>query len=259
MMELAMSEIPVINQGLPPLYNSVIPLSANSHEGMQFDRDATYAFASKQPSLPISVDEFAAAQRHFPIVFTRGETPMPAVLMSLEGQGNPYVDENGKWQTEAYVPAYVRRYPFLLIRQERGSDNFSLCVDKETSFLSEADKGNLFQDGKPTKLTSSILEFCTSYEKSIEKTRRFSQKMAELDLFTETTVRLSRGGKTLELKGFNVIAEPKLQSLDPETLASLNEKGWLGAIYAHLMSLGAFGALEDSASALDNLSGATAH
>lgn len=243
-----MANLPAITEGLPPLYKAIVPLSPNVHGDIGFSAQSAYAFAADAPTVPLTVDEFAAAQRDYPIVFTRGDNPMPVALMSLDGSRNPNVDAEGGWAAGAYVPAYIRRYPFLLVRQAEGNPNFSLCFDEASAAFDagQAEASALFKDGKPTPLTTSVLEFCTTYERSQEKTSGFGQRLSELGLFTETSVRVSMNGKTLEIKGFKVISEARLRELDADVLVELVGKGWMGAIYAHLLSLGSFGELGDA-------------
>jgi len=241
-----MTHFPPITEGLPPLYQAVVPLSPQVHGETTFTDQTSYNFAAKTPTMPLTLDEFAAAQRHYPIVFTRGDNPMPVVLMSLDGTSNPNIEADGGWKAGAYVPAYARRYPFMLIRQTTGGNDFSLCVDEASAALSSPSGAKLFEAGRPTRLTQSILDFCTTYERSQEKTFAFGARLAELGLFTETSVRVSMHGKTLELKGFKVISEARLRELDGEVLVDLVSKGWIGAIYAHLLSLGSFGDLGDT-------------
>jgi hypothetical protein len=62
------------------------------------------------------VSEVVHAVRHYPMVFLPGTGEAPPTLAVLVGLGNGvnrYVDAQGQWRSQTYIPAYVRRYPFL--------------------------------------------------------------------------------------------------------------------------------------------------
>lgn len=242
-----------ITEGLPPLYENVVPLSPERHGKAFFSAKTNYSVAAHSSSLPLTVDEFGAALRHYPIVFTSGPSPMPVALLGIEANVNHYVEKDGSWKGGTYVPAYLRRYPFLLMRKTKASDAFALCVDQGAEALSDGADGNLFEGDQPSELTNSIMEFCSAYERSFKKTRAFAAELAKHDLFTDGSVRLSVDGKSLNLTGFRLISEDKVRNLPDEILLGLSKNGWMGAIYAHILSVASFGALENAAQAIERM------
>ncbi|MDZ4843338.1 MAG: SapC family protein [Hyphomicrobium aestuarii] len=262
-----LNDLPALTDGLPSLYREVVPLTPERHRGLALRTDVGYGFAGRSHTLPITIDEFAAVQRDYPILFTTGERPAPAALLGLDPMANPYVDGDGRWKAGAYVPAYVRRYPFLLIRHSRDSDNFVLCVDRtaphvagtqfadaETSAAAGATSANpLFDDKGATKLTAQIMQFCVGYEQGIERTRAFGEELQRLDLLVTPTIRLSKGGRSVDLNGFRAVSEERLAKLDDATLARLARSGALSAIHAHLFSMQTLGQVEQLGSSIDTL------
>ena len=242
-----------VTEGLPPLYQNVIPLTPERHAKASFSAKPNYSVAAQSSSLPLTVDEFGAALRHYPIVFTAGPSPMPVALLGIEANVNHYVGPDGTWKTGAYIPAYLRRYPFILLRQSKDSDAFALCIDQSSDTLSEDADGNLFDKDQPSELTTSIMEFCSAYERSLKKTKAFAAELARHDLFIDGSVKLSTDGKTLNLTGFRLISEDKIRNLPDDVLLGLSKTGWLGAVYAHLLSVASFGALENAAQAIDRM------
>ena len=248
--------LPSVTDNLPPLYESLTPLTAEHHGSFGLAEKQDYGFAAKSNSFPLAIDEFAAAQRHYPILFTTGDSPMPAALVSVEQGKNPYVGNDGTWKTAAYVPAYLRRYPFMLVRAKSHNNDFALCFDKESEKVSDVAANTFFAtDGQPTKTTKSIMDFCVNYEKSIDTTRRTCRELAELDILADPAIKISRGSQTLELKGFRIVDEQRLRALPAETIARLTTSGVMGAIYAHLFSLAALGQLEELSTALTRIDG----
>lgn len=251
-----LSDLPALTDGLPSLYREVVPLTPERHRGLALRSDTGYGFAGRSHTLPITIDEFAAVQRDYPILFTTGERPAPAALLGLDPKANPYVDGNGRWKDGAYVPAYVRRYPFLLIRHSRDSDNFVLCVDRTAPHVagsSATGANTLFDDKGATKLTEQIMQFCVGYEQGIERTRAFGDELQRLDLLVTPTIRLSKGGRSVDLNGFRAVSEERLAKLDDATLARLARSGSLSAIHAHLFSMQTLGQLEQLGLSIDTL------
>src|SRR3546814_9694376 len=124
-------------------------------------------------ALPISltVDEFVLAQRDYPIIFTSGPNPVPLALMGLHEGMNLFVDAEGRFRGESYIPAYLRRYPFLLARLRPDSEELSLCFDPSSGIISAEGEGNpLFSDGQPSETTKAILNFCEQFEQSGART-----------------------------------------------------------------------------------------
>jgi hypothetical protein len=93
---------------LPLFYKNLMPLSSTLHANYKARSSDTAPFLATAHAIPITIDEFLAAQRFYPIVFSVGENPVPLALMGLNEGVNVYVDDQGKLLGETYVPAYVR-------------------------------------------------------------------------------------------------------------------------------------------------------
>jgi len=102
-------------EGMPIFYNSVEPINLDQHGKMKIRGITTMPEAGRAHAVPLTVDEFTLVQRHYPIVFSVGGTPVPIALMGLNEGVNVFLDENGRaLDPSLYIPAYLRRYPFLL-------------------------------------------------------------------------------------------------------------------------------------------------
>ncbi|KCZ52252.1 hypothetical protein HY29_18205 [Hyphomonas beringensis] len=223
---------------LPAFYNSVTPLFSKAHEKYRFDGRKDYAFAADEAAVMLITDEFSSAQRDYPIVFSRDDQPMPVALTGLPGQHNQFVSAQGKWRPETYIPAYMRRYPFILAFARQGASELSLCFDPSSKSVCESDEGNLFVDGEPSSRTQRILEFCSAYELGIRKTRRYMETLVELDLLMDAQVDVRLPGKEpTVLRGFQTISGEKLKTLEDDKVLELVSSGALALIYAHLFSL----------------------
>ena len=116
-------------KNLPLFYRELVPLSSKMHAGLALQQQADAPFAAKQHAVPLTLDEFVPASHFYPIVFSLDAPHLPFALMGLNDGINTALDSDGKVLGSAYIPAYIRRYPFLLARLKPGSEQFSLCMD----------------------------------------------------------------------------------------------------------------------------------
>lgn len=227
---------------LPLLYRTLVPLTPERHIGVRVLDRKDYSFAATANVIPLTVDEFPVAMRHYPIVLAPGELATPVALVGFERGRNAYVDADGQWRKGAYIPAYVRRYPFGLVRESVEAERHILCVDMSSTLLGEGDEGQpLFNsEGQPADATKRALDFCQRYVASTERTRAVMHEAQELGLIGPSEVTISRGGRKQKVDGFALISEEKLRGLDDATLGGLVRRGVTSLYAAHQMSLANF-------------------
>ena len=68
-------------QNLPLFYSALEALNVTQHGKMKIRAIEKAPIIATTHAIPATVDEFALLQRHFPIVFSVGDTPVPLVLM----------------------------------------------------------------------------------------------------------------------------------------------------------------------------------
>lgn len=229
---------------LPLGYETLTVLAAERHAGLPFRKRRDFVFAKGLHATPIAADEFSRGHLHFPIVFTKSDPVLPMALLGMEPGKNDFVDENGNWRDGAYIPSYLRRYPFALARENAESDRMLLCADlKAPNFDPESGptEEELFKDGKPSDFAQRILDFSQKYEEAMARTRRTARQLAELDLLEDAQVTIERpDGKKTRIDGFRVVSEEKMRALDDKTLADLARRGVVGLIAAHHYSIAQF-------------------
>jgi hypothetical protein len=226
---------------LPLFFKDLVPLSSVDHSTWKARSLESAPWLADQHAVPVTVDEFASVQRYYPIIFSVGENPVPLALMGLNEGINTFVDSDGKLIGETYVPAYVRRYPFLLARLRDDSDELSLCFDPTAEALGEFEEGNvLFEDGQPAEATKAILSFCEQFEQAGQRTTAFMKELVDSGLLMdgEVSIQTEEGKDPYIYRGFQMVDEAKLRELRGDQLRKMNESGMLPLIYAHLFSLG---------------------
>jgi hypothetical protein len=184
--------------------------------------------------VPIMASEFIAAGQSFPLIFA-GAEHIPVAVLGFT-QKNRFV-KGEDWQVDAYVPAYVRRYPFVFAQVEGG---FALAIDADAhNVLKAGEEGEpLFVDGKPSAFTQQAAQFCEIYTRDSAMTQAFVKLLEGQNLLVERTVNITLPQETRPaLTGFSVVDEAKFAQLPDALIADWHRKGWLGLIYAHLGSL----------------------
>ncbi len=229
-------------QQLPLLYSALEPLSSTVHGKMNVRIIEKAPAIATIHAIPATVDEFPLLARHYPIIFAVGEQPVPLALMGLTEGVNAFLDENGRALEEnLYIPAYIRRYPFLLARLRPESDELSLCFDPTSGAVGEFDEGEpLFnEDETPSSATKAILDFCEQFETAGQRTAAFIEDLQKSGLLMDGEVAIQPEGATQPFvyRGFRMVDEEKLRDLRGDELRKFNQSGLLPLIYAHLFSL----------------------
>ncbi|HWU92184.1 MAG TPA: SapC family protein [Sphingomicrobium sp.] len=228
-------------QNLPLFYNSIEPLNVTQHGKMKVRPIEKSPVIGTTHAIPVTVDEFGLAQRHYPIVFSVGDMPVPIALMGLNEGVNVFLDGEGRaLDPSVYLPAYIRRYPFLLARLNPQSDELSLCFDSTSGAVGDFEGGEALFDGdQPSAATKAILEFCEQFETAGQRTSAFVEELKKSGLLMDGEVAIQPEGfeQPFVYRGFQMIDEEKLRNLRGDELRKMNQNGMLPLIYAHLFSL----------------------
>lgn len=225
---------------LPLFYKDPVVLEKTTHAGFELAPLDGFAFAAGTNSVALNAVEFPLAARHYPIVFI-GEDKLSALaIVGLRNEENLFVDSKGNWSQGAYVPAYVRRYPFIFLQNEDAS-RFTLCVDRASNRVRKGKKNPLFIDGEMSETTKQALEFCTAYQQQAVNTQTLLAALNDAGLIVPNAGKFTLAdGEVLSLRDFKVIDEAKLNALDDETFVSLRKQGALAAAYCQLVSMNAW-------------------
>jgi hypothetical protein len=227
------------NPALPLFYRDLIPLNSQQHANWKTRSTDKATWLAGINSVPLTVEEFPQAQRNFPIIFTAGENPIPLVLMGMNEGVNVFVEDDGTVPNPVYIPAYVRRYPFLLARIQPDSEELSLCVDPTSELVGEFDEGQpLFENGAPSESCKNTLQFCEQFEIAGQKTANFMNELVKHNLLMDGELNIDVGnGQPFNYRGFQMVDETKLREVRGDILRTWNQNGLLALIYAHLFSL----------------------
>ncbi|MEL0210751.1 MAG: SapC family protein [Novosphingobium sp.] len=225
---------------LPMFYNDLMPLNSRDHATWKAKNADAAPWLIGQHAIPLTAEEFPQAARHYPIIFASGDNPVPLALMGLNEGVNVFVDADGKVTQPIYIPAYVRRYPFLLAKLNPTSEELSLCFDPSADLLGESVDGQeLFVDGQPSEATKAALGFCEQFEQAGQRTQAFIDELKKHDLLMEGEVAIQQEGNEQPFiyRGFQMINQEKLREMRGDVLRGWAQSGLLPLLYAHLFSL----------------------
>jgi len=240
---------PDLNITPPFAYAEIVPLQKD-HRVLVPQRGKITPTFRNLNALPISLVEFPLVARDYPIVFVTadsGKSYAAFAVLGLEAERNLFLMSDNTWDRRAYLPAYVRRYPFCMstitvdgqLREER-----LVCVEKKAL----RDKGDrLFDDaGAALPEWEQKHKLLVEYEADLLRTNEMSVELASYGVLEPFTMQARPNeGAPLALSGMARVNEQKLAELESEKIRSLIQKGYMGRIYAHLASLENFQRLLD--------------
>ena len=221
-------------------YENPVALNRDRHRHLKLLRQRSQlGFARATNSVPLTIFEINAAMRDYPVIFVCGPNGQysPAGLLGLRDNENLFVDADNNWKSGAYVPAFVRRYPFMPAEDDKGQ--LTLCVDESFAGLSQTEGEALFnEDGSESKLLQDAIEFLKLFQAEMQRTRMFCDRLAALGLLTPKTIQVKRSdGKQETLQGLYTVDEQKLRDLTDAQVLELFRNGYLALIHAHLLSM----------------------
>ena len=186
------------------------------------------------------------------MIISQSEPFVPVAVVGLE-QTNYFVDKKGQWQPDVYIPAYVRKYPFIFMETPE-NDQLTLCVD-EVALAAEGDAKAtpIFEGDEPSQTTKNALDFCGAHQGQHQNGVAFAKALMEKELLTpqRSQVKLA-SGRTINLAGFQSIDGEKLATLDEALLKAWHTNGFLPYAYYLLQSQSNWQTLLNMANRLEN-------
>lgn len=225
---------------LPLFYTQPTPLDAKKHAKLGLKKGFGFGFTKEVNAVPINLVEMPQICHFYPIAFSPDGNATPVAILGLRDNENLFVNKDGSWLEASYVPAYIRRYPFIFSEIPGHSAQLSLCVDMTDDVTGEnTDQPFFDKEGKASPLSANALEFCKSYHSAAQQTLEFSEALAKSGLLVDRAAQIEvAGGKRVNFSGFRIVDEKKLAELSDKDFLEWRKKGWLPFLYAHLFSGG---------------------
>jgi hypothetical protein len=238
----------VVNVAEVLFYEQPVPLNRAAHKNLRLKTVEHLKFAMNVHSVPLTGVEFGIAARDLLIVFAGADaaTAGPMAILGLRQNENLYVDADGQWLPNTYIPAFVRRYPFVLAEKpaDQVGDDFSVFLDERYEGFNTTEGDRLFkEDGTDGELLTRAVGFLGEFQQNVARTKWFMEQLNKHDLLESRNIRLQKDGRdgvegrAVSLNGVFMVNEDKLRTLDEKTTHEFAREGVYGWIYAHLLSL----------------------
>ncbi|RWC54702.1 SapC family protein [Mesorhizobium sp.] len=253
---MADAKTEVVSDAMPLFYSKPEALNPARHGSLGLTARADFGFARSAHAIPVAASEMPAAMRSYPIVFI-GPAKSPVIITGVRQNENLFVDADGKWTGPHYIPAYVRRYPFIMAEDPKAPGRLTLCVDRASDRVVDQllapfrDEKILpfFTGNEPTEATKQALAFCNQFQIDFNATRAMIERIDAHGLFATRQSKVTlEGGEILNLTDFQVIDEPAFNKLSDEAFLDLRKSGALGLLYCHLASTNSWTSLVHQAS-----------
>jgi len=229
----------------PPGFTQLVPLDTERHRGLTRREPGSFRFARDLGAVPLTVDEFFHALRHYPIVFAGddpGRPATPLALTALDPRHNLFVDGSGCWRAGCYVPALLRAWPFYAVDVPQGphAGEALVCVDE--SGLAPGKPALFDASGAASVTCLREQRFVEELASAQRRTARFVATLADLGLLEplEAQAFPANGRSPQRLVGLLRVSEARLNRIPETPLREMMRRGELARIYAHLLSLDNF-------------------
>jgi len=213
-----------------------IPLDKNKHKDLRVKLSGDFAHAKDTHLAAASLREYAQIASCMPIIFIKdpkSDTTHSVAMLGIE-QGVNLFMQQGKWSGHV-VPLNIQRYPFD-VRPD--GEKLGVYIDENSSLVGKEGEP-LFIEDEPSPYLDNRQKLLSELANSEMATRDFVKKIEDLGLLDAIVIRAQyANGQQRNINGMQTISEKRLQELDADKVAELHKSGYLGAIYAVLMSLG---------------------
>lgn len=237
------------------IYKNPIFLNSVTHRSVKVAPVTNYKFAKNMNSVVVVGQEFLEAAKHYPVVFTKtaDDQVIAVAILGLRNNENLFVDDDGNWKEGFYIPAFFRRYPFILASNVGQDGSFAVCIDSSYEGFGKQEGMALFdEDGNQTEEFKRVIEFLKNYQNQHMITQEMIKQLQEAELFRDVSANITLPkGEKIGFGKLLMVDETALMKLEDEKLLNFVRSGFLAWVYAHLYSLSNFRVLMNLAAKKD--------
>ncbi len=223
------------------MYKNLQPINKITDKNLSIKEIKDFSYSKEQINAPITIAEFFEACKDYPILFAKdaNNSWIATVMLGYKEKENLFIDDKGMWEKQRYIPAYIRRYPFIFVNNE---NNDQLTLGVEAQFKSEAKEDEIrklfLEDGNNSEFLNRVLGFLNQFHSDAIATAQFIKQLEEWELLEEKAANISSlDGQKYNINGFYIVNEEKLKHLSKKKKDIICEKNATPLITAHLLSL----------------------
>lgn len=213
-----------------------IPLDKTKHKDLKIIPQLDLSFAKETHLAAATIREFAHLASTMPVVFIEDPTNKnihTVAMLGVDQNVNLFWSEE-RWQGP-HVPLNIQRYPFD-IRPD--GDKLGVFFDENSHLVADEGEALFTEDGEPTDFLKNRQQFLAELANSEMLNQRFVKRVVELELLENIQIGIQyQDGTARNVTGIMSINEKKLNELDDTVILELHKAGFLGAMYAVMMSL----------------------
>jgi hypothetical protein len=228
-----------------------VPLDKEKHKDVKVAVSAKFEFAKNTHLAAATIREFAQLAATMPLVFIedpKSKRHHVVAMLGMEQNQNLFL--TGDTWKGPNVPMNILRYPFD-VRPD--GDKLGVYIDENSDLINDEGKTLFTDEGEATEFLQNRQQFLADLANSEMLTQRFVQQVVELDLLDPIQIRLTyQDGAQRNVTGMMSINEKKLLELPEEKVLELHKAGFLGAMYAVMMSVGQLNRLVELSNELEN-------
>ncbi|MDD4506978.1 MAG: SapC family protein [Sulfurospirillaceae bacterium] len=223
------------------MYQNIEIITTVMHSKCGVKAIDSFVYAKELVHAPITIAEFYESCKDYPIFFTKDANGIWSAITMLgyKEKENTFINAQGIWEKNRYIPAFIRRYPFVFATQPN-THELALSFDVTCKEDKSTDMGRRFFDDE-TKITpflQGVLNFLTQFQNDAKATAEFIKQLDDWGLLEAKTANIvTTTGETVTLEGFYIVNEEKLNHLSKKKKEELCTKKAIPLITAHLISL----------------------
>jgi len=220
-------------------YQNIVALDRKKHHDLTLTTPINLDFAANTNFIPILLSELSEVAQELPVLFVPiGENEYAlAAITGVQAQSNLLIQE-GSWRGR-YIPAFLRRYPFITLANPGDTSQFTIAIDEQAACLQGkkgASSGSqthaIFEKDQPSKKLQELIPFLQKFHQDNQQTYAFCKRLQELNLLSKFDLGVQdRFGKKYQVAGGWLIDEDALKTLDPQLVQEFFANSWLQKIY----------------------------
>jgi hypothetical protein len=223
------------------MYKNLEILNKINHKENRVKEIKDFSYAKNLMSIPITVSEFFEACKNYPIFFVKDKNDnwFTSVMLGFKENTNIFINDKGEWDKLHYVPAFVRRYPFVFVEQDN-KEELLLALDKDNLSTSKEDNARKLFDnkGENSEFLNNILAFLNQFRNDSIATKEFVKQLDAWELLEEKTATvITQNKEQFNINQLYIVNEEKLKHLSKKKRDEINDKNAIPLITAHLISL----------------------
>ena len=219
------------------MFQQAQTLDKKLHAHLRYTPADDYSFAADLTMAPLAPQEITAAAQCYPVLFAPTGNVTAIAVLGLRDR-NVFLNDKNQW-LDSYIPAHVRRYPFIFGRIEN-TDKLVLAADVTApQFASTEGEALFIGDGDKAEINphfNGMLELLSRFEQDMQDGQAIMAELASSGVLVSKDLGLREGEALHLIAGFRTVDRAKVEALDDATLARWARNGLMSLIELHWAS-----------------------